>query len=879
VDGIVNGVTGIAEKVADFVRKIPGAIGNFAQEVFGAAKRIAERIVDGLGNGLTGLVQKVIDKFQDLWGWIKGAASSAATFAANVGKAIVEGIWDGISGLGGWLKDKIGGFLGGLLPDIDIPFFSPPRHASAEAVGRPMGKGIAEGIEAEGPTVTRAMQKVVSDGIAAAASLSGTSGFGPGSFATGMVSNVSNVVNQNAALTQSGPIRQAAQAAIQRALIPWFANRPSPHGPTGGLESYYPYSVDFMGDQAFRAPFDFRILQRGPGGGPGVGGHQGYSGGLGGRSMYIIDGKGRTYFVTHMDWESTMGLRPGMTFKAGQLVAGGGAEPNANHIHFGFQTEAARAALLAQGGMVRPGAGVQPGAFTNMGSQAIEQASAALASIGGKLGSQFNAIGDTIKPGLEKAAQRISETVEKIKGMFGGIKDRALAAFDRMAEEWQSPARKLLEANQKAHDERLRQEERHALELAVQQATTDEERLNAQRQLDEFMFQESQRALEEQAVAEEAAHAKETERDRNRLEKDLNRWIKHLGDKKTNTRTAMKELREIFERAGLEADEGFMKNISPVLGKLRKLIADMKGAAASGSAEIAGAAAGAGGGGAAPAPVPQALSNLQTGGNQAAQPTKAQVAAARAIAVMNHENRSPAQKDALAAFNAYFGPVGNWLHLLAEGGVITQPTLAVVGEKGPEWVIPAEIMEEFLKGRFEELEKVRGAKRAMQAALGPNIFTGQGRMGSRRLGTGRLSFAGIPRQWLSEPPALRDIIPLPEHIRNPRTGYGPNGQPIPGFIDPVTGLPWDHVASAGGGAGGGAGMPGIRPGYVRIPGTPFLVPQHVIGGSKLEGLLGPGGPFPGSKGVTVNMHYNRAPRDEFLEFQKAKFAAGAVLGT
>ena len=41
-----------------------------------------------------------------------------------------------------------------------------------------------------------------------------------------------------------------------------------------------------------------------------------------------------------------------------------------------------------------------------------------------------------------------------------------------------------------------------------------------------------------------------------------------------------------------------------------------------------------------------------------------------------------------AAIGAIVGGVGAGIEMLAEGGVVTRPTLAVVGEAGPEAVIP-----------------------------------------------------------------------------------------------------------------------------------------------------------------------------------------------
>lgn len=683
IDGIVDGVKGIAEKVGEFFQKIPGAIAGFAERVGSAARNIGERIINALANGIVGLVGKVQEKFQDLWGWIRGAADSAGTFAANVGKAIVQGVWNGITSLAGWLKDKIFGWAAGLLDGaLSALGIGSPSKVFAERVGHPIAQGIAKGIRDGGGDVTRALSDIMGLG-------GGTVGGMSTSNAVQLGQTIGRTVGQSA----------------QQEMVKWFnfssvGPRHATDAPAGSAPAGWP-ALDFMGDSPFRSPVSGVISK--------VGGRPGYSGGFGGRTVYITDNKGNQWFISHVDWGTSMGLKQGQKVSAGQMLAAGGAEPGAAHLHVASPNFAAVQALASGGGQV-PAIGGPAGAGAAGSSQAFQAAQAGAQAIGLSMGSLNQAIG-SIPGKMEQAAQKIAGIMEKIGTTFNSLKDKALASFDRITEGHVSASRKLLNERQAAHDEEMRIQQRHDLELAVQQATTAEERMSAERALREFDFQESQRLLEEKAVMEEQEWEKSREKQRNRLEKDLEKWLSHLGNKNKTTKEKMQDLMQILHKGGLDGDEGFMRGISGLMGKLKKFLNDLMGEVGT-TVSNANAALGSVGSGA-PTTVPASLQNLGTGSNPfTTQPTKAQIDAAKAIARMNHENRSPAQKQALADFNAQWGAVTNW----KRGGIFGSATMGIFGEAGAEALVP-------LDGPAAKMFAKSGAGRAVMGSMASH--TGQ----------------------------------------------------------------------------------------------------------------------------------------------------------
>lgn len=107
------------------------AIGDIVRVVDFLAGQIRERWPILLAGALRGIPGAVL------------AAIGPALF--NFGRDIVTGIWNGIRDALPGLGDLIGAALSRILPNIDVPGFSPPKEAAAHAIGEPIGQGIKEG--------------------------------------------------------------------------------------------------------------------------------------------------------------------------------------------------------------------------------------------------------------------------------------------------------------------------------------------------------------------------------------------------------------------------------------------------------------------------------------------------------------------------------------------------------------------------------------------------------------------------------------------------------------------------------------------------------------------------------------------------------------
>lgn len=107
---------GLLQAIPALVKNLP-AIVNAIVDVFAAFNwmSLGKNIMNGLINGIKGLlgnvkvtaktvVQNLRTVFSDLPGYLK-----------SIGKDMIQGLWEGIKSMGTWIKDKVAGFIGGIV--------------------------------------------------------------------------------------------------------------------------------------------------------------------------------------------------------------------------------------------------------------------------------------------------------------------------------------------------------------------------------------------------------------------------------------------------------------------------------------------------------------------------------------------------------------------------------------------------------------------------------------------------------------------------------------------------------------------------------------------------------------------------------------------
>lgn len=169
VDGVVNMIKSIPEKLSS----LPGALKTFVvgavtgsiEAAAEAAARLGRRIVSGLLGALDGIGSKAREKLIQIVNVVNQVAQDVWSAANRIGARIVSGVLSGVAGLAVSLKNKISGMIGSALGSIDIPGRSPPDHAAAEMVGKPIVQGIINGVEAMKARLDASLYQTVKSGI------------------------------------------------------------------------------------------------------------------------------------------------------------------------------------------------------------------------------------------------------------------------------------------------------------------------------------------------------------------------------------------------------------------------------------------------------------------------------------------------------------------------------------------------------------------------------------------------------------------------------------------------------------------------------------------------------------------------------------------
>jgi len=174
-DTVVKVVTDVAKAIFNFGKDALKNIGDFV----GSAAKAFGNFLSDVGNFAKGIIQFFLDIPKNM---------------LEIGKNIVEGLWNGISGAANWLRDKIVGFFGGLVPDWvkDVLGIKSPSTEFAK-IGQNITRGVGVGmaiprITPPTPISSRAL------GIAGGTNITINAGLGTDPYKLGR--QVNNAINK-----------------------------------------------------------------------------------------------------------------------------------------------------------------------------------------------------------------------------------------------------------------------------------------------------------------------------------------------------------------------------------------------------------------------------------------------------------------------------------------------------------------------------------------------------------------------------------------------------------------------------------------------------------------------------------------------------------
>lgn len=193
IQGITQAIPQLVAMLPQIVVKIVGTLSAHLPEILSTGLQmmvqLAAGIVRGLGNAVSG-ARSVVSG-------IVGALRQAPGMVLDVGANIVSGLWQGIQNSTGWLREKVSGWVHGIMQDIKGFFgIHSPSRLMRDEVGKYLAEGIGVGFEDEMGNVSKQMIDAMpsSDAFAQTYDLGGVSAAQQASTGYGYGSQ-SNLIN------------------------------------------------------------------------------------------------------------------------------------------------------------------------------------------------------------------------------------------------------------------------------------------------------------------------------------------------------------------------------------------------------------------------------------------------------------------------------------------------------------------------------------------------------------------------------------------------------------------------------------------------------------------------------------------------------------
>jgi phage-related minor tail protein len=154
IEGIIGAIPSLIKAVPQLITAIVKTIVSNLPQIIKMGIDIIIELVKGLVKAIPDLVAAVpeiitalLDAFGDLLGDF-----------VDIGSDIVKGLWEGIKSMGSWIKDKVSGFVGGMVDGVKgVLGIHSPSRVFRDEVGQMIGLGMAEGITASAKDVNAAM--------------------------------------------------------------------------------------------------------------------------------------------------------------------------------------------------------------------------------------------------------------------------------------------------------------------------------------------------------------------------------------------------------------------------------------------------------------------------------------------------------------------------------------------------------------------------------------------------------------------------------------------------------------------------------------------------------------------------------------------------
>lgn len=154
IDGITQAMPQLIAMLPHIIIQIVGTLSAHLPEILSTGLqmmvKLAAGIVSGVGHVIKG-AGKIVSEILKALGELPGRV-------VDIGKNIVKGVWDGINRSIDWLRNKIHGWVSGIMKDIKGFFgIHSPSRLMRDEVGKYLAEGIGVGFEDEMSSVSKQM--------------------------------------------------------------------------------------------------------------------------------------------------------------------------------------------------------------------------------------------------------------------------------------------------------------------------------------------------------------------------------------------------------------------------------------------------------------------------------------------------------------------------------------------------------------------------------------------------------------------------------------------------------------------------------------------------------------------------------------------------
>lgn len=157
VDGIIGAIPSMVAKLPEVIKAITNYISSALPAIVSGGMDLLKSLISGIIKTIPDLIAALP---QIIAAIVEGIGALMGSII-DIGKEIVKGIWEGIKAAKDWVVGKVKGFFGDVVDGAkSFLGIKSPSRLFRDQIGKNIGLGVADGIEAAIPSAEEAMQSL-----------------------------------------------------------------------------------------------------------------------------------------------------------------------------------------------------------------------------------------------------------------------------------------------------------------------------------------------------------------------------------------------------------------------------------------------------------------------------------------------------------------------------------------------------------------------------------------------------------------------------------------------------------------------------------------------------------------------------------------------